>query len=200
MALIPFLFLSWFNIYTLQSHPILQSPSLFLYSLPSNIMAPWFLFILVSALFPLSPQAHGLNYTDVQAAVTDMRSKSYYGFAILLQMLNSTSQPYRSLTFLMPGDSQLSESPISVDHLEDFLISHAVTTPLLFNDLLHFPTGSLIPSGAENKMIRINNRGRANFFVNNAHIVTPNICQNSYIKCHGIDTVIQYENSSYINS
>ncbi|KAM1793454.1 hypothetical protein EV2_038225 [Malus domestica] len=161
-----------------------------------------FILVVLFLLWESAPslQVHALNSTDVQAAVMDMRSKSYYGFAILLQMLNATSQPYRMLTFLMPSDSELSASPISIDHLEDFLISHAVPMPLLLNDFLHFPTGSLIPSGVENKMIRINNRGRANFVVNNAHIVTPNICQNSYIKCHGIDAVIKYDNGSSISS
>lgn len=162
-----------------------------------------FLFVLV-ALFPISkaqvdgePQltAH-VNLSDLQAAASDMRAKSYYGFAILLQMLNGTAQQNRPLTFFMPGDLQLSEYPISVHHLEDFLTSHAISMPLSFNDLLHFPTGSLVPTGVDNKMIRINNRGRANFYVNNAHIVTPNICNGTYFRCHGIDAVIQFGNVS----
>ncbi|KAM5588910.1 hypothetical protein ABKV19_007061 [Rosa sericea] len=162
-----------------------------------------FLFVLLVALFPISESqldgepeliARGFNSSDLQDAVNDMRAKSYYGFAILLQMVNGSAQQNRPLTFFMPADSQLSESPISVQHLEEFMTSHAIPMPLSFNDLLHFPTGSLVPTGVDNKMIRINNRGRTSFYVSNAHIVTPNICNGTSFRCHGIDAVIQFGN------
>ena len=73
---------------------------------------------------------HPFNHTDFQAAIADMRAKSFYGFAMLLQMLNGTSQPTRELTFLMPDDRELSATSIAVDDIEDFLLSHAIPTPL----------------------------------------------------------------------
>ncbi|XP_061344301.1 uncharacterized protein LOC133290250 [Gastrolobium bilobum] len=136
---------------------------------------------------------HPFNHTDLEAAITDMRAKSYYGFAMLLQMLNGTSQPTRELTFLMPDDRELSASSISADGIEEFLLSHAIPMPLYFNDLSHFPTGTLVPSGISSKMMRIHNRGRGDFFVNNAQIVTANVCLSSVIKCHGIDAIIEYD-------
>lgn len=134
------------------------------------------------------------NHTDLQSAIGDMRAKSYYGFAMLLQMLNGTSQePTRELTFLMPDDRELSASAISADQIEEFLLTHAIPMPLYFNDLSHFPTGTLVPSGLSPKMIRIHNRGRGDFFVNNAQIVSANVCLSSVIKCHGIDALIEYD-------
>jgi hypothetical protein len=136
---------------------------------------------------------HPFNHTDLQAAISDMRSKSFYGFAMLLQMLNGTSQPIRELTFFMPDDRELSASPITADEIEDFLLIHAIPMPLYFNDLSHFPTGTLVPSGISSRMIKIHNRGRGDFFVNNAQIVTANVCLSSVIKCHGIDAIIEYD-------
>lgn len=104
-------------------------------------------------------------------------------------MLNRTDG---GLTFFVPWDSDLSEFPIAPNHLETFLMSHAIPMPLLFNELVHFPNGTLVPSASPNRMIRIHNRGRSGFFVNNAQIVAPNVCMNSLIKSHGIDAVIDY--------
>ncbi|KAK7245969.1 hypothetical protein RIF29_40824 [Crotalaria pallida] len=140
---------------------------------------------------------HLFNHTDLQAAIGDMRAKSYYGFAMLLQMLNGTTQePTRELTFFMPDDRELSASAISADQLEEFLLRHAIPMPLYFNDLSHFPTGTLVPSGVGSKMMRIHNRGRNDFFVNNAQIVSANVCMSSEIKCHGIDAIIEYDDST----
>jgi len=123
-----------------------------------------------------------------------MRAKSYHGFAMLLQMLDgTTAQPNRDLTFFMPDDKKLSSSSISVDQVREFLLKHAMPMPLDFNDLSHFPTGTLVPSGNSSKMIRIHNRGRGDFFVNNAKIVSANVCFNSLIKCHGVDAIIDYD-------
>jgi len=140
-----------------------------------------------------STTIHPFNHTDLQAAIGDMRAKSFYGFAMLLQMLNGTSQPIRELTFLMPGDRELSATAISANGIEDFILSHAIPMPLIFNDLSHFPTGTLVPSGMSSKMMRIHNRGRGEFFVNNAQIVSANICLSSIIKCHGVDALIEYD-------
>lgn len=140
-------------------------------------------------------QIHSFNHTDIEAAVEDMRSKSYYGFAMLLKMLNgtTTSEPIQDLTFFMPDDKELSESSIAADGIEHFLLSHAISMPLYFSDLSHFPSGTLVPSGIRDKMITIHNRGRGSFFINNAQVTTVNVCLSSLIKCHGIDAIIDYD-------
>lgn len=49
------------------------------------------------------------------------------------------------------------------------------------------------------QLIRIHNRGRGDFFVNNAQIVSVNVCLSSMIKCHGVDAIIEYNrNGKYI--
>ncbi|KAF7840534.1 putative fasciclin-like arabinogalactan family protein [Senna tora] len=100
---------------------------------------------------------HPFNHTDTELAIEDMRSKSYYGFAMLLRMLNGTSMPIQELTFLMPEDKELSASFIEADRIEEFLLSHAIPMALYFSDMSHFPTGSILPSGISNKMMRIHN-------------------------------------------
>ncbi|XP_004486549.1 FAS1 domain-containing protein SELMODRAFT_448915-like [Cicer arietinum] len=152
-----------------------------------------FMFLFLLAFAESQSTIHPFNHTDLQAAIGDMRAKSFYGFAMLLQMLNGTSQPTRDFTFLMPDDRELSASAISADQIEEFLLSHAIPMPLYFYDLSHFPTGTLVPSGISSRMIRIHNRGRGDFFVNNAQIVSANICLSSVIKCHGVDAIIEYD-------
>ncbi|KAI4298794.1 hypothetical protein L6164_032311 [Bauhinia variegata] len=148
-----------------------------------------FLFGFTESQSPIQP----FNHTDLQATIMDMRSKSYYSFAMLLQMLNGTSEPTRDLTFFMPDDRELSAYSISADHIEEFLLSHSVPMPLYYNDLSHFPTGTIVPSGVDAKMMTIHNSGKGEFFVNNAQIVAANVCLSSMIKCHGIDQVIEYD-------
>ncbi|CAK8531284.1 unnamed protein product [Lathyrus sativus] len=153
----------------------------------------FFMILFLFGFAKSQPTIHSYNHTDLQAAIGDMRAKSFYGFAMLLQMLNGTSQPSRELTYLMPDDRELSASAISADKIEEFLLSHAIPMPLYFTDLSHFPTGTLVPSAMDARMIRIHNRGRGDYFVNNAQIVSANVCLNSVIKCHGVDAVIEYD-------
>ncbi|XP_010270246.1 PREDICTED: FAS1 domain-containing protein SELMODRAFT_448915 [Nelumbo nucifera] len=147
------------------------------------------------ALLTIPKSEATANRTDLHVAMAEMRSKSYYSFVMLLELLHSNgSQPQLSgeVTFLMPEDRKLSEFSVSVSSLRNFILSHTIPTPLNYNDFLHFPTGTLIPSGIQTRMITIQNHGRSNFLVNNAQIVAPNVCQSSSIRCHGIDKVIEY--------
>lgn len=154
-------------------------------------------FFSVSSAVPIVSQTS--NHTDLRAAIEDMRAKSFYGFAILLQMLNSTTQlTLKDITFFIPQDPQLSNISIPVDRLEAFVLSHLIVMPLQFGDLIRFPTGSIVPSGYHSRMIRIHNHGRAHFVVNNAVVNVPNVCSSSEgIKCHGVNKVIDYGSSSY---
>ncbi|XP_004491581.1 uncharacterized protein [Cicer arietinum] len=158
-------------------------------------MAFWFILLLTLFAVGESQSTTTFNQTDLQTAMSDMRSRSYYGFVILLKILNSqpNSLQNNDLTFLMPNDEDLSKFSISTDELHDFLLSHSIPTPLLLNHLLHFPNGSVVPSGLPNKVISITNSGRSGLFVNNAKIVTPNVCQSSLIRCHGISAALTFD-------
>ncbi|KAF6145055.1 hypothetical protein GIB67_013406 [Kingdonia uniflora] len=125
-----------------------------------------------------------------------MRSNSYFGFVILLQMLynNPNSLQGQEITFLMPNDTELSRIIITPNHLEEFLLSHSIPTALPINNLLHLPTGTVLPSSVKNRTIAITNRGRANFLVNNARLVSPNVCSSVLIRCHGITNVMSFGN------
>ncbi|KAJ0053438.1 hypothetical protein Pint_01870 [Pistacia integerrima] len=90
------------------------------------------------------------------------------------------------ITFLMPNDDKLSESPLRSDLLHQFILRHSIPTPLVYNNMLHFPNGTLVPSSLPGRMLSITNSGKSGMFVNNAKIVTSNVCVNSLIKCHGI--------------
>ncbi|XP_023001077.1 FAS1 domain-containing protein SELMODRAFT_448915-like [Cucurbita maxima] len=161
----------------------------------TNLVLVSLLFFSVISAVPTMSQT--LNHTNLLAAVGDMRAQSFYGFAILLQMLNATTQlTLRDITFFIPLDPQLSNISIPTDHLESFVLSHSIVMPLQFSDLIRFPTGSIVPSGYRNRMIRIHNHGRGHFLVNNAAVTIPNVCSSSGgIKCHGIDKVIDYGNA-----
>ncbi|XP_004149424.1 uncharacterized protein LOC101220860 [Cucumis sativus] len=159
-------------------------------------MAPWFFVLLF-----LVAKAHATmtNQIDLQAAMDEMRLKSYHGFAILLKILNSTTKTLQNsnITFFMPTDQELSQADISPDRLEEFVLSHSIPTALLLNNLLHFPNGTLVPSSIPNRMIRITNCRKMGVCLNNARIITPNVCLTSSIRCHGISTAISYDKTSF---
>ncbi|KAL5126181.1 hypothetical protein HKD37_14G038861 [Glycine soja] len=159
-------------------------------------MAIWFVILLTFFAIGESQSTMSFNQTDLQAAMTDMRSRSYYGFVILLKILNSqpNSLQNNDLTFLMPNDDELSQFSIALDQLHDFILSHSIPTPLVLSHLLHFPNGSVVPSSVPSRVISITNGGRTGLFVNNARIVTPNVCQSSSIRCHGISAALTFGN------
>ncbi|XP_047331460.1 uncharacterized protein LOC124935037 [Impatiens glandulifera] len=160
-----------------------------------------FLVLTMFLLFFLtSSYAQTVNKTDLQLAMNDMRSQSYDGFVILLKMLNSTSFPYRGITLFMPSDSQISGTSVSVDNIEVFMLRHSIRMPLSFEELAHFPNGSLVPSLFHNHLLRIQNQGNASFYIENARIMSRNVCLKSRIKCHGIDAVITYDNNQNNNN
>ena len=52
-------------------------------------MALWFVILLTLFAIGESQSTMSFNQADLQAAMADMRSLSYYGFVILLKILNS---------------------------------------------------------------------------------------------------------------
>ncbi|KAJ4730187.1 hypothetical protein OWV82_002857 [Melia azedarach] len=161
-------------------------------------MALWFLILLPLFLdVGESQSTYQINQTDLQTAIADMRAKSYHGFVMLLKMLNSTPNSLQTtdVTFLMPNDEKLSQLTLSPDHLRDFILSHSIPTALVFGNLLHFPNGTLVPSTLPGRMLSITNTGKSGMFVNNARIVSSNVCVNSLMKCHGISSAITFNSS-----
>ncbi|KAF9624265.1 hypothetical protein IFM89_009173 [Coptis chinensis] len=160
--------------------------------------ASYFIFLALFLLFESQPITPA-NQNDLQAALDDMRTNSYHGFVILLQMLNTNPTLLQDgdMTFLMPSDAELSNYVISPDCLPEFLLSHSLPTTLLLDDIVHLPTGTVLPSSYPNRTISLTDQGRRDFFVNNAKIVKPNICSSSSIKCHGVTGIIQFGNNSF---
>ncbi|KAJ4838601.1 hypothetical protein Tsubulata_040619 [Turnera subulata] len=131
--------------------------------------------------------------------MADMRAWSYHGFVILLKLLNGSPNSLREkdITFLLPVDEELSKISLTQNSLQDFIMSHSIPSELVFSNLLHFPNGTMVPSSVPNRMLNITNGGRSSLFLNNARIVSPNVCLNSQIRCHGISTIIAFEDFDF---
>lgn len=163
------------------------------------IMSPFFFFILtVLAVASTEPRPtpilrHDNQSSDLYSAIADMRRESYYGFAILLHVLND-SNFFRNqeITFLMPSDDDLSQADMSQESLERFIMRHTIPAWLMINHMLRFPNRTLVPCSIPDRMYTITKSGGSGIFVNNARIVSPNVCQNSRISCHGISNVISF--------
>ncbi|CAI0390616.1 unnamed protein product [Linum tenue] len=167
---------------------------------------------------------------DLAVATEEMRRANYFTFVMLLNMMMADQQDAAgNLTFLMPNDRILSritfktqqqEAETQVDDDEqssssswsvrEFMLRHSIPSPLLFDHLWHFPSGSTIPSSSPGYVLHVRNdndvsskwwrrrrsngggRGNYNFSLNDVKIISPNICTSpaSSIRCHGIDGVL----------
>ncbi|XP_062009289.1 uncharacterized protein LOC133725902 [Rosa rugosa] len=159
-------------------------------------MAFWFFALLLFAVGDSKP-ANPINQSHLQSAMADMRKGSYHGFVLLLKIVNNSipdSLRNSDITFFMPNDEELSEATITSDHLPEFIFSHSMPTALHLTHLLHLPNGTLVPSNIPSKIINVTNSKRSGLFVNNAKIVTPDVCGSSTIRCHGISTTMRFEN------
>ncbi|KAH0983968.1 hypothetical protein GBA52_011145 [Prunus armeniaca] len=92
----------------------------------------------------------------------------------------------------MPNGQELSGAAVTPHHLQEFILSHSIPTALNFGHLLHFPNGSLVPSSTPSKIISVTHSRRSGLFLNNAKIVTPNVCNSSTIRRHGISTTMAF--------
>ncbi|XP_022882152.1 FAS1 domain-containing protein SELMODRAFT_448915-like [Olea europaea var. sylvestris] len=128
---------------------------------------------------------------DMTTAIEEMQRANYFTFVMLINMAPS-DLIHGNVTFLMPNDRTLSKALMPENTVVDFLLRHSIPSPLLMEHLLHFPTGSLIPTSRPGFVLQVSNDGRSRFFLNNVRIISPNICtRGSSIRCHGIDGVIQ---------
>lgn len=126
---------------------------------------------------------------DLVVALKEMQFANYFSFVMLIKMLNG-SIPC-NITFLVPKDRMLSNVSVPEKAVPEFLMRHSIPTPLLFDHLEHFPTGSIIPTYEPGFMLRVSNGGRRRFRLNEVRIIHPNICTaGSSIRCHGIDGVL----------
>ncbi|GAB2264954.1 hypothetical protein Dimus_000025 [Dionaea muscipula] len=128
---------------------------------------------------------------DLDIAKEEMRKANHFAFVMLVSMSPADRFP-GNITFLMPNNRVLAETTIPENSVLDFLLRHSIPSPLLFEHLRHFPTGSVLPSSEPDFSLRITNNGtRSTFSLNNVRIVSPNICvAGKSIRCHGIDGVL----------
>ncbi|XP_015077884.1 FAS1 domain-containing protein SELMODRAFT_448915-like [Solanum pennellii] len=140
----------------------------------------------------LSSVSTATNSTsDIRQAIEEMRTANYFTFIMLINMAPDDLVK-GNITFLMPRDKTLSQALIQENNVADFLQRHSLPSPLLFDHLQHFPTGSMIPTSKPDLFLRVNNSGYMHLFLNNARVVSPNICTKSAsIRCHGIDQVLE---------
>uniref|UniRef100_A0A7N0UAB1 FAS1 domain-containing protein n=1 Tax=Kalanchoe fedtschenkoi TaxID=63787 RepID=A0A7N0UAB1_KALFE len=129
---------------------------------------------------------------DMANAIREMQKAGRYTFAMLINMspadlLQSSSSS--NVTFLIPSDKTLSGK--TVTNATDFLLRHAIPSPMLFHHLSSLPTGSLLPSLHPGYALRVSNRGRLSIFLNNARLTSPNLCvAGMSVRCHGIDDTL----------
>lgn len=160
-------------------------------------MAPlWFIvFLFVPSLaVAQAPLPGRVNRTELHQAMADMQVNSYHGFVLLLKLLNAlpSSTLTTGTTFLMPSNDHLAQVAFTKENLHDFIASHSIPFALTMRDMLHFPNGSLVPSGSPKRMLHITNDATSTLIVNNARIVAPNICAGTTIMCHGISAPISF--------
>ncbi|KAE8077475.1 hypothetical protein FH972_016035 [Carpinus fangiana] len=145
---------------------------------------------LVSSASPINTPPQNQNQ-DLPGATEEMQRANYFTFVTLINMASLDSKIQANVTFLMPNDRMLSRNVMAPGSVSSFLLRHSIPTPLLFDDLEHLPTGSIIPSSLPGYMLKISNNGRKNFSLNDVKIISPNICtEGSSIRCHGIDGVL----------
>ncbi|ERN15535.1 hypothetical protein AMTRI_Chr03g51570 [Amborella trichopoda] len=131
--------------------------------------------------------------TDLDVAISEMRSAKYYSYVLLLQMIERKIP--LNITFLMPTDIALSSVLLSENEITKFIFSHSIPTPLLFDHLTYFPSGSMIPTCEPGFMLRMVNDELRGVFLNTVRITEPNVCVvGSIIRCHGVGGVLMWQN------
>lgn len=144
--------------------------------------------MLISSVTPTEIPARN---QDLLAATKEMQKANYFTFVMLINMSPPDTRLQGNVTFLMPNDRMLANLVLQEGSISSLLLRHSIPSPLLFETLEQFPTGTTIPSSLPNCMLRISNYGRKNFVLNNVKIISRNICVGgSSIRCHGIDGVL----------
>ncbi|XP_010671118.2 FAS1 domain-containing protein SELMODRAFT_448915 [Beta vulgaris subsp. vulgaris] len=153
--------------------------------------------LLVMVLIPsaIAKDTPMTNQT-INNAIGEMQRANYFAFVMLLNMVSTDKIP-SNITFLMPNNRLLAKAVIPENDVLDFLLRHSIPTPLRFDYLKRFPTGSVIPSSDPGFMLKVFNNGRKSFFLNNVKLISPDICvAGSSVRCHGIDGVLTLQDTS----
>lgn len=148
------------------------------------------LVLTAAALISISSSAAAMN-GDMTTAAQEMQTANYFTFAMLLNMAPPNAFN-GNITFLMPNDRTLAVAAAIAGGASvlDFLLRQSIPSPLLIDDLEHFPTGSMIPASKPGFMFKVTNGGRRRFFLSNVRISSPNICtRGNSVRCHGVDGV-----------
>ncbi|XP_061358930.1 FAS1 domain-containing protein SELMODRAFT_448915-like [Gastrolobium bilobum] len=158
-------------------------------------------FLLLMSISSVTPTGTYARNQDLLTATEEMQKANYFTFVMLINMSPPDTRLQGNVTFLMPKDRMLANMVLQEGSVSSFLLRHSIPSPLLFDTLEQFPTGTTIPSSLPNCMLRITNNGRKNFVLNNVKIISPNLCvAGSSIRCHGIDGVLSEACISINNS
>jgi len=151
-------------------------------------MVAFFVLMLILSATPTEMDARN---QDLAAATREMQRANYFTFVMLINMSPPDTRLMENVTFLMPNDRMLANMVLQEGSVSDFLLKHSIPSPLLFEVLGQFPTGTTIPTSLPNCMLRVSNNGKKNYILNNVKIISPNLCvAGSSIRCHGIDGVL----------
>ncbi|XP_027337448.1 FAS1 domain-containing protein SELMODRAFT_448915-like [Abrus precatorius] len=158
------------------------------------------IFLLLMLISLITPSDINSRNEDIVAATREMQRANYFTFVMLINMSPLDPGLEGNVTFLMPNDRILANIGLQEGSISNFLLRHSIPSPLLFDVLQQFPTGTTVPSSLPNCMLRITNNGRKNYVLNNVKIISPNICvAGSSIRCHGIDGVLSETCASEAN-
>ncbi|XP_014506514.1 FAS1 domain-containing protein SELMODRAFT_448915-like [Vigna radiata var. radiata] len=160
-------------------------------SLANIMFMKTLLLIVMLILSATATEIDGRNQEDLVAATREMQKANYFTFVMLINMSPPDTRLVGNVTFLMPNDRMLANMVLQEGSVSGFLLRHSIPSPLLFQVLGQFPTGTTIPTSLPNCMLRVSNNGRKNYVLNNVKLISPNICvAGSSIRCHGIDGVL----------
>ncbi|XP_073316222.1 uncharacterized protein [Primulina huaijiensis] len=157
---------------------------------PSTMLLVQVILLSISSISAAATNLPSRNQ-DIVVAMEEMQKANYFTFVTLINM--APPDLFQSnVTFLMPNDRILSRTNIPETSLVDLLLRQSIPSPLLFEHLEHFPTGSMIPTSRPGYVFKVDNDGRERFYLNNVRIISPNVCtKGSSIRCHGVDGVVQ---------
>ncbi|KAL5225133.1 hypothetical protein ABZP36_011772 [Zizania latifolia] len=127
---------------------------------------------------------------DIVSIAQEMQRARYFTFVMLIRMVQEKI-PHNA-TFLMPNDRLLSTASIPENQVLGFLSRHSIPAPLMFNDLIRLPNGTIVPTGHSSQTITITNWDHQKLYFNNVELTSPDIChEGDLFRCHGINGVIR---------
>ncbi|XP_062203913.1 FAS1 domain-containing protein SELMODRAFT_448915-like [Phragmites australis] len=134
-----------------------------------------------------SPPAASSN---IATTAQEMQLARYFTFVMLIRMVQEKIP--RNTTFLMPNDRLLSTASIPENQVLEFLLRHSISAPLMFNDLIRLPNGTVVPTHHSSDMITVTSSGHQKLYLNNVELTTPDLCHSGdSFRCHGINGVIR---------